>query len=80
MPQVSFGDEPIVRCTDCKAYINPFVRWLNNGAKWVCHFCGEINKTDEYYYSEVGQDGYRMDHDERPEFNCGTFDILPSND
>lgn len=78
VPEVSFGEEQIIRCSDCKAYINPFVRWLNNGEKWICHFCGEVNKTDEFYYCGVGEDGYRNDHDDRPEFNCGTFDIIPS--
>ena len=80
VPEVSFGNDPIVRCKDCRAYINPFVRWLDNGAKWVCHFCGEINRTEDYYYCDVGADGYRNDHDERPEYNCGTVDFIPVNE
>lgn len=31
VPAVSFKNDPIVRCKDCRAYINPFVRWLDNG-------------------------------------------------
>jgi protein transport protein SEC24 len=76
VPEVSFGSNNIVRCKDCRAYINPFVRWLKNGGQWICHFCGEINKTEAYYYSEVGEDGYRTDHDDRAEFSCGTVDFI----
>ena len=42
----------------------------------MCYFCGEINKTESYYYSTVGEDGYRTDHDDRPEFSCGTVDFI----
>ena len=63
MPEVNFKNDPIVRCQDCRAYINPFVRWLENGKKWVCPFCGEINQTENYYYSTIEEDGYRTDHD-----------------
>lgn len=31
VPTVSFKNDPIVRCRDCRAYINPFVKWLENG-------------------------------------------------
>lgn len=69
-----------MRCADCRAYINPFVRWLENGKKWVCPFCGEINNTENYYYSTIEEDGYRTDHEERPEFNCGTVDFIANHE
>jgi protein transport protein SEC24 len=28
VPPVHFKNDPIVRCKDCRAYINPFVRWV----------------------------------------------------
>jgi len=31
MPPVSFGSKPIVRCKDCRAYVNPFIRFVENG-------------------------------------------------
>lgn len=80
VPQVNFKNEPIVRCQDCRAYINPFVRWLDNGQKWVCPFCGDINRTENYYYSTIEEDGYRTDHDQRPEFNCGTVDFIANHE
>lgn len=80
MPAVSFKNDPIVRCKECRAYINPFVRWIEKGAMWICPFCGEINPTDSYYYSTIEADGYRTDHDERPEFSCGTVDFIANHE
>lgn len=80
VPAVSFKNDPIVRCKDCRAYINPFVRWLENGAKWICPFCGDVNLTESYYYSTIEEDGYRTDHEERPEFSCGTVDFIANHE
>lgn len=80
VPTVSFKNDPIVRCKECRAYINPFVRWIENGHKWVCPFCGDINNTESYYYSTIESDGYRTDHDDRPEFSCGTVDFIANHE
>lgn len=80
VPTISFKNDPIVRCKDCRAYINPFVRWLDNGQRWICSFCGDINKTENYYYSTIESDGYRTDHDDRPEFSCGTVDFIANHE
>ena len=77
---MSFKNDPIVRCKECRAYINPFVRWIENGQKWVCPFCGDINNTEQYYYSTIEPDGYRTDHDHRPEFSCGTVDFIANHE
>jgi protein transport protein SEC24 len=31
IPACTFNNKPIVRCKDCRAYINPFVKFLENG-------------------------------------------------
>lgn len=51
IPTVSFNNNPIVRCRECRAYINPFVRFSDNGSKWHCNFCKIDNSTESYYYS-----------------------------
>ena len=28
---VNFNNKPIVRCKDCRAYINPFVKFIESG-------------------------------------------------
>ena len=79
-PAISLGGKPIVRCKECRAYVNPFIRFVDNGMKWICNFCGDSNNTEKYYYSSTNQAGIRNDHDRRPELNCGTVDFIASNE
>jgi protein transport protein SEC24 len=80
IPTVSFSTNPIVRCRECRAYINPFVRFTDNGAKWVCNFCKIDNATESYYYSPTDRDGKRTDEDKRPELYSGSVDFIASNE
>ena len=43
IPAATFNNKPIVRCKECRAYINPFVKFTENGQKWICNFCKDIN-------------------------------------
>lgn len=80
MPPVSFGSKPIVRCKDCRAYVNPFIRFVENGQKWICNFCGDINPTDSYYYSPLTSVGIRQDYEDRVELRKGSVDFIASNE
>ena len=80
VPAVSFGSKPIVRCKDCRSYVNPFARFIENGMKWICNFCGDINPTDGYYISPLNMQGLRQDLEERPELRSGTVDFIASNE
>jgi protein transport protein SEC24 len=42
----SFGKNPIVRCGECRAYMNPFMRFIEGGTRFICNMCGESNKVD----------------------------------
>jgi hypothetical protein len=33
-----------IRCFNCKAYINPFVLFIEDGRKWQCNMCKSINQ------------------------------------
>jgi len=79
-PTVNMGGKPIVRCKDCRAYINPYVRFIDNGMKWVCNFCGDINNTESYYYCATNKSGVRSDLDQRPELNSGSVDFIASGE
>ena len=69
-----------MRCKDCRAYVNPFVRFIENGTKWICNFCGDLNITENYYYSPVNKMGVREDIEDRMELTKGTVDFLASNE
>ena len=77
---MSFKSKPIVRCKDCRSYINPFVRFIENGTKWICNFCGDINVTDSYYYSPLNKLGLRQDYEERTELRKGSVDFIANNE
>lgn len=40
---VDFGEGGPVRCSRCKAYINPFMKFIDQGRKFICNFCGEYD-------------------------------------
>ena len=81
VPTVNFNNKPIVRCQECRAYINPFVKFIDNGAKWICNFCKLDNKTEGYYFSQIDPStGYRADYSERPELYAGSVDFLASSE
>lgn len=78
IPCASFNNKPIIRCKDCRAYINPFVKFTELGQKWICNFCKDVNPTEAYYYSPADKDGLRQDIEQRPELIYGTVDFLAS--
>lgn len=43
VPQVNMGQVGIIRCKFCRAYINPFVDFLEGGRRWRCCFCYAAN-------------------------------------
>ena len=59
IPASSFNNRSIIRCKDCRAYINPFVKFVEQGQKWICNFCNDANPVEQHYYSPLDQDGYR---------------------
>lgn len=51
----------IVRCNECRAYINPFVLFLDNGNRWKCNMCNCVNATPQGYYQSLDEFGMRTD-------------------
>ena len=77
---MSYGTKPIVRCKDCRAYVNPFIRFIDGGQRWICNFCGDINQVEKYYFSPLTTGGRRQDQEDRNELMFGTVDFLASNE
>jgi protein transport protein SEC24 len=75
VPTVSFGNNPLVRCEQCRAYINPFARFSENGAKWKCNLCGSNENVPNFYQCGLNANGQRLDLETRMELSYGTFDI-----
>ncbi|KAJ3127695.1 COPII subunit [Nowakowskiella sp. JEL0407] len=41
--------EQIVRCRRCRAYINPWVQFIENGTKWKCSLCYVTNEVPSFF-------------------------------
>lgn len=78
IPTVSYGENEIPRCASqqCRGYINPFVKWIEGGEKWICNLCKYVNNTEEYYYAKLDKYGNRVDADERLDMSLGSYEFI----
>jgi protein transport protein SEC24 len=76
IPVVNFGRVGIMRCRKCRAYINPFVQFIEGGRRWKCNFCELVNDVPQDYFSELDRNGRRKDHGERPELSRGCVEFV----
>ncbi|XP_071700690.1 protein transport protein SEC24 C-like [Rutidosis leptorrhynchoides] len=77
---VDFGDGGPVRCSRCKGYINPFMKFVDQGRRFICNFCGFTDETPRDYQCNLGPDGRRRDADERPELCRGTVEFIATKE
>uniref|UniRef100_A0A1J3HXG5 Protein transport protein Sec24-like n=6 Tax=Noccaea caerulescens TaxID=107243 RepID=A0A1J3HXG5_NOCCA len=77
---VDFGEAGPVRCSRCKGYINPFMKFIDQGKKFICNFCGYTDETPRDYHCNLGPDGRRRDADERPELCRGTVEFVATKE
>ncbi|KAJ7942736.1 Protein transport protein Sec24-like family [Quillaja saponaria] len=90
---VDFGESGPVRCSCCKAYINPFMKFIDQGRQvhlqfvWSLilfgmevHLPGFTNETPRDYHCNLGPDGRRRDVDERPELCRGTVEFVATKE
>ncbi|KAJ4841124.1 hypothetical protein Tsubulata_003768 [Turnera subulata] len=77
---VDFGEGGPVRCSRCKGYINPFMKFIDQGRRFICNFCGFTDETPREYHCNLGPDGRRRDADERPELCRGTVEFVATRE
>ncbi|XP_031272334.1 protein transport protein Sec24-like At4g32640 [Pistacia vera] len=77
---VDFGESGPIRCSRCKGYINPFMKFIDQGRHFICNLCGFIDETPRDYHCNLGPDGRRRDADERPELCKGTVEFVASKE
>lgn len=51
---IDMGSSGPLRCSQCKAYVNPYMRIVDNGRRMQCCFCGAL--------SEVSSDAFSTPH------------------
>ncbi|XP_015571531.2 protein transport protein Sec24-like At4g32640 isoform X1 [Ricinus communis] len=77
---VDFGESGPVRCSRCKGYINPFMRFIDQGRRFICNLCGFTDETPRDYHCNLGPDGRRRDADERPELCRGAVEFVATKE
>ncbi|XP_015887569.3 protein transport protein SEC24 C [Ziziphus jujuba] len=77
---VDFGESGPVRCSRCKGYINPFMKFIDQGRRFICNLCGFTDDTPRDYHCNLGPDGRRRDADERPELCRGTVEFVATRE
>ena len=64
----------IVRCRSCRAYINPFVSFIDV-SRWKCNLCGRVNEVPEEFKSNPITKEYGKP-EERPECVNSTVEFI----
>lgn len=66
----------IVRCKRCRTYMNAFVSWVDQGKRWRCNICGQLNDVPSAYFCHLDEQGWRRDRLERPELSNGVVEFI----
>ena len=71
-PLISYGeinDPPRCKNINCKAFINPFIKIIDN-FKWECNICKSINVIEDYYFQNDEEKKNKI------ELNNGSYEFL----
>lgn len=77
---VNHGENGPIRCNRCKAYMCPFMLFMEGGRRYQCGFCNCVNDVPPFYFQHLDHIGRRVDHYERPELSLGSYEYVASLD
>jgi len=79
-PITDLGELGPIRCKRCKAYMSPFMKFIENGRRFQCPFCDDITPVPNEYFNHLDHMGKRIDMYERPELCLGSFEYVATKD
>ncbi|KAJ8982087.1 hypothetical protein NQ317_011085 [Molorchus minor] len=79
-PIVNFGELGPIRCIRCKAYMCPYMQFIDSGRRFQCLFCKVTTDVPAEYFQHLDHTGQRMDRYERPELILGTYEFVATAD
>lgn len=79
-PIVNFGEIGPIRCIRCKAYMCPFMQFIDGGRRFQCLLCKATTDVPAEYFQHLDHTGQRMDKYERPELVLGTYEFMATKD
>ncbi|XP_071609610.1 protein transport protein Sec24D isoform X2 [Heliangelus exortis] len=77
---VNHGETGPIRCNRCKAYMCPFMQFIEGGRRYQCGFCNCINDVPVFFFQHLDHIGRRLDHYERPELSLGSYEYVATLD
>lgn len=77
---VNHGESGPVRCNRCKAYMCPFMQFIEGGRRYQCGFCSCVNDVPPFYFQHLDHIGRRLDHYEKPELSLGSYEYVATLD
>ncbi|NXN12792.1 SC24D protein, partial [Indicator maculatus] len=77
---VNHGDTGPIRCNRCKAYMCPFMQFIEGGRRYQCGFCSCVNDVPPFFFQHLDHVGQRVDHYERPELSLGSYEYIATLD
>ncbi|XP_060248781.1 protein transport protein Sec24D [Meriones unguiculatus] len=77
---VDHGESGPVRCNRCKAYMCPFMQFIEGGRRYQCGFCSCVNDVPPFYFQHLDHIGRRVDHYEKPELSLGSYEYVATLD
>ncbi|NWR73032.1 SC24C protein, partial [Centropus unirufus] len=77
---VDHGESGPVRCNRCKAYMCPFMQFIEGGRRFQCCFCSCVTEVPPHYFQHLDHTGKRVDFYDRPELSLGSYEFLATVD
>ena len=77
IPLINYGSNNIPRCKNqnCEAFINPFVKIIENEEKWICNFCDEENEIEDYFFYDLNNKNEKLGLENKPELCYGSYEF-----
>ncbi|XP_045919744.1 protein transport protein Sec24D [Micropterus dolomieu] len=72
---VNHGETGPIRCNRCKAYMCPYMQFIDGGRRYQCGFCNCVNEVPVFYFQHLDHMGRRVDLYERPELSLGSYEF-----
>ncbi|XP_032087564.1 protein transport protein Sec24C isoform X2 [Thamnophis elegans] len=77
---VDHGESGPIRCNRCKAYMCPFMQFIEGGRRFQCCFCSCVTEVPSHYFQHLDHTGRRVDYYDRPELSLGSYEFLATVD